>query len=478
MNPKRVFRAFKRLATPVLRENGWKEQTTFHYEGGPRASYFRAGPFTEGNHKDPTYYEWESHRSDFGKYSIVWKPYSSTPWSEANVTEGAMEYPDAPNWTILDHDDMNVADGIAYTKMYERVISAMGTYRQSWLMTFAEMSKTTQLVADAASKIRQLQKVIKNPDAALRLLKEWGHALDTRVVVVGRRTRRHIGYYFSKAANTWLPVYYGVLPILNDLENAYDAFIRQKIHEGTSSTIRATAGSNVDWEREASTYNGVCGWGFKGKAEVTSVVPYLANYMGLINPLEAINDKLPFSFVANWFLGYERYLRSLTDWSGVKVVGYLSNYRACERLLHDGQVDDYTKYVGRHITIIGAKYKRIPVDGPLTPPNLMNYFQTYATINPFGNGRYLRSLAALALLAQRVLPWLEKQDKAFKQQYKDLDFYFRTRNGWRKGFKVQYENAHVHVRNVRSLSTNGKDVYIPRERKHRAGYELRKPVKR
>lgn len=482
MNPKTVFKTLKKLQRRVSRdgERDGKLQYDLHRsEGTERSWFFQTAPLVTGNHKDPLPYWWESYRSDVGHVTIVDE--NAPPESNPVLFDEDI-YPDAPNDVPIRYWDKYSAQ--AYTKLYEDVVGKITPYKQSWLMTFAEMSKTTALIVDVARKVRAFQKAIKHPDKALRILMESGHALDTRVVTIGRKRRRHVGFYFSKAANTWLPVYYGVLPLLSDAQNVFDAFIKEKMHQVFKHKISASAGTNVkyydDETLESILYEGVCGWTFKGYAEVTSAIPFLANYMGLINPLEAINDKIPFSFVANWFLGYERYLRAITDWSGLKVVGYVAEYRVgtTKRLAGGYANSSFTeRYLTHRGTSIGAYYQRIPVNGPLELPDLQSYISTYGTLNPF-NGRALRSLAAIALIAQRALPWLEKMDKSFKRDLKSLETWVKGRGGWGKAFHETSASQHVKVRHVRSLSTEDIDVYVPRKREHRAGYDIRKPSRK
>lgn len=480
MNPRKVFKTFKKLQRPLGRDaEGRKEQVSYHFEGGgPRSWYFQTSSLVHGNHKDPTPYWWESYRSDLGKEVIL---ENADDPEHAYVGYEGYVAPDAPNDIPIRVWDQQSSE--SYTKMYERVISQLTPYKQSWLMTFAEMSKTTALIADVAKKVRAFQKAIKRPDKALRILMDNGHALDTRVVTIGRKGRRHIGFYFSKAANTWLPVYYGVLPLISDAQNVFDAFIKKKMHDSFKRKFKVSAGTNISYyvdKEKSALVEGVCGWTFQGYAEVTSAIPFLANYMGLINPLEAINDKVPFSFVANWFLGYEKYLRAITDWEGLKVVGYMGEYRVgIKTRLAGGWYPDSThaKFLKHSGTTIGAYYQRIPVNGPLERPDLQDYILTYGTLNPF-NGRALRSLAAVALIAQRALPWLEKMDKAYKRDIRSLETWVRHNGGWRKAFNEDFRSQHVKVRHVRSLSTEDIDVYVPRKREHRAGYNLRKPINR
>lgn len=477
MNPKRAFKVLREVAKSAQRnERGEKDQVTFHYPGGPRSAVFRSAPLVRGDHKTPLPYWYEAAKADFIPFRVV-----KDRWGEIEpkVAEKVYYYyPDAPNEPDLQRI-MSYA-GQADAKVYEQLMAELNKFKQEWLMSFAQSSAAGATVVHYVNRLKQFMEIARNPFKATRFLKKHGYAIDSRVVTVRGKTRKHVGYYLQKGSNEFFQVYYGVLPILSDIESAIQAFVHNEVVTITKDPVKVSAGVNFARNYVAGSLNAhetaVAGRTVRGYFEVTDPIPFLANYMGLTNPALAINDVIKFTYVANWFLGYERYLRALTDWQGLKFVGYMGKYHISQCTFTPGDIYtsrgqyDHTS-VGQPGASVHGRYERLPINGKLTPPSLLSIIQQYGTLNPFTD-RPMRSLAAVALVTQRLAPWLAKHDKQFKRTLKEGEVYKRDGKGWKRVKASSTLSATLSKRTVRSLADADTVIQVPASRRQKSGREL------
>lgn len=157
--------------------------------------------------------------------------------------------------------------------------------------------------------------------AALALtLVDWrsSHSLITNALkaLTSKADRKRL-YYKKRSSALYLEGVFGWLPLMKDI---YDAF---KTLSGAHRTSPTRAKNSIVYSQKISNANYrltvQTELGAKVGAEGRMQNPNLAllSDLGLINPAAVLWDKVPYSFVVNWFIPVGSYLNSLTD-----LVGY------------------------------------------------------------------------------------------------------------------------------------------------------------
>lgn len=255
---------------------------------------------------------------------------------------------DCNGWAVNPYtSDANTA---ATNKARAKFVAELGQGSQFGATLTAEARKTSQMLtstvltvvlsakAVARGKLGEAAKLLnfyppektKMLSASRRKVKDVQFDLDdelvNRKVNKGRYKKRLIrktywvmpnGKEIAKSsANKWLWWSYGVRPLQQDLYNGLDVLQRplpwKKFSGGGSAKSSGTNGGSIKYE-----WTCTC----KVSAYVTVKNPnlWLANQMGLVNPLQWLNEAVPFSFVLDWFSNWSDVLSQYTDFVGLDI---------------------------------------------------------------------------------------------------------------------------------------------------------------
>jgi hypothetical protein len=129
-----------------------------------------------------------------------------------------------------------------------------------------------------------------------------------------------MGWVRSNWQNVWLEVWYGWLPLINDIYGAY-----QVVRNGWSTTSPLISVRRViEWTPSypkpiQGTVVGDVTVGVETKIYYRISDPWLFDLdkLGLINPASVLWELVPFSFVIDWFLPVSGYLQALTASVGI-----------------------------------------------------------------------------------------------------------------------------------------------------------------
>lgn len=119
-------------------------------------------------------------------------------------------------------------------------------------------------------------------------------------------------------ANKWLWYSYGVKPLLSDMHNAMDVLVRhvpmaKVVGFGSNKTDYYIGGFyQTRYEVKASVR--ISAW-----VRVTNPNLWLANQLGLINPVQMVNEGIRLSFVVDWFSNLSQIINQLTDFVGLEI---------------------------------------------------------------------------------------------------------------------------------------------------------------
>lgn len=219
-------------------------------------------------------------------------------------------------------------------------------------VTLAEMNQTISLIAQTAYRVSEAVTAVQRLD-----LKRLARALG-----MDAKSKRRAGKYIDRnkrkivdarslkdfTANTWLEVKYGWKPLLSDIESSMEALFKLMEADDADFHVRGKrrwserndevhGSGEVTRERKA-TYL------ITGRFQVVSSEQRKWSGLGLTSLSSVIWEKIPFSFVADWFVPVGSYLESLSVMEGLRYVGGTVTKCSWERI--QGRVPGGTRISG------------------------------------------------------------------------------------------------------------------------------------
>lgn len=139
----------------------------------------------------------------------------------------------------------------------------------------------------------------------------------------------------NKPADVWLETQFGWKPLLEDIHKAASNLAQPK-KKDESYPLRAKAKCKWSFTEGLLTSlwhsHGDHTCSVHGNFRVTVVDQEVAQrrQLGIENPALLVWDMIPFSFVADWFLGVNKFIDSLSAFKGLKIEGYYTEKRTVE----------------------------------------------------------------------------------------------------------------------------------------------------
>lgn len=194
-------------------------------------------------------------------------------------------------------------------------------------VTFAERRETFGMITNSAKKLNKAaEQVLKNKHAsACRTL---GIPFRSPYIKHGRKSFR------QSASDYWLAINYGWLPTISDMTGAMIAADKVR-HRNPTYISRVKDGfETVEYLTKDAIwppYNSV--WKFTHRCtrdhmvslkmeawfKITSPTLKTADQLGLLNPGLVAWERVPFSFVVDWFIPVGDWIAQIPPLSGVKV---------------------------------------------------------------------------------------------------------------------------------------------------------------
>jgi len=183
----------------------------------------------------------------------------------------------------------------------------------------------------------------------------------------------------KSGANLWLEYHFGWEPLIKDIYAAVDTLqqpVKNKPIRGVGKTKSTNNFSQtfVGNRRIVSVQKleifARCGCSLV----ITNPALWLANQMGLINPLTVAWELVPYSFVVDWFVPVGTFLNSYTEWFGSSLSGSFTSVKTTEVI--DYQVFPLTSGIpyshainrgismNRILSLPDASLKPVPLKGP------------------------------------------------------------------------------------------------------------------
>jgi len=288
-----------------------------------------------------------------------------TLWSEkeqrfhaANCVQGAMDYYDDPS--------------VEY-KVLAKLQQAMYGSGFNPAIFCAEGGQAMRMIFHSAQRIRQALVGLKrgNPRAVLHAL---GIAAPSRAWVAKVGMIRRKGTTTTAISGLWLEVQYGWRPLLTDAEAA-GAWIARAIKGGVPKKLQVSAKHVLEGTISPSYSSPCCYLKKQVRKRVKILVqnPVIApDYMPSIMTVAQVAwEKLPYSFVADWFVPIGSYLAACGTARSIE--GTFITTRSWETFwINPGSNQTDTRYVGIYMGTDECRDFRIErtvATGPLPVPS-------------------------------------------------------------------------------------------------------------
>lgn len=139
-----------------------------------------------------------------------------------------------------------------------------------------------------------------------------GRPVTKKVKVLQLPTGREV---LSSAGGKWLWWSYGIQPMVGDMHNALDVLQRplpwERFHGYASASGEFRSGDlHVSYKSRVKLSVNV---------RVANPNLFLMSQLGLVNPVQMINEGIPFSFVVDWFSNLSQVISHLTDFVGLEI---------------------------------------------------------------------------------------------------------------------------------------------------------------
>jgi hypothetical protein len=157
------------------------------------------------------------------------------------------------------------------------------------------------------------------------------------------------------ASQLTLELNFAIIPSINDIFSAVEilqnpiksARVRGRATEPLSASYNTTAGFTRTW-----TMYGKVSAEYGARVAISNPNLYLANAMGLINPVQIAWQLLPGSFLVDWFIPVEQFLGTATDFLGLRVESSYTSWFA------RGNYSEYWTTYGWKGTVVFAETER------------------------------------------------------------------------------------------------------------------------
>lgn len=210
----------------------------------------------------------------------------------------------------------NNLSALAYSRAYNKLLSKTGE-RASLLTALAERKSTYSMVLN---RLHQLYKGAK----ALRRgrFREFLRTFGIKAKSKHKDNRWSRPRDFS---GLWLEYWFGWAPTIGDIDNAITVWqepLLSKVGLREGSGNRHFSMPSSGSSRSFINYT-ECSGSFvlqlRCKVEITNPDLWVANSLGLLNPVRTVWETTPFSWFADWFTNVGQILGFFTDQIGVKI---------------------------------------------------------------------------------------------------------------------------------------------------------------
>lgn len=242
-------------------------------------------------------------------YLHTFNTYQWTPPVNPRLANRVANYAFAVGNNFVDLGERSEYDYL-YAKAYDRFMKKVGD-KTGWLINLMEGGKSLEMIT---LRCKQLGSAFRN----LRRFNIPGLVRDLSLHPGDKRLNKLSRNGVSNnIANSWLELNFGWVPLIKDIHSSVEILQR----DFPMAPLKGSAtGLNLSIPVYRGSASQIESVRIAGMLKVTNPQLFLANQLGLINPVAVVWDAVPFSFVVDWFIPVGKFLNSLTNEVGCEIV--------------------------------------------------------------------------------------------------------------------------------------------------------------
>lgn len=289
------------------------------------------------------------------------------------------------------------------SQCYER-FKGKTSDRSSLGVTLLELDQSIAMIGRRSIELFRFGKKLARGDLL-------GAARELKLAVVPKGASARKSF-----ANNYLEYHFGWSPLVGDIYSSIDVLQKPlkdfhiragaKAPDYTSviqplTVTQSGATYPYPFYQEVQEYRSFSAIGVKMGAEVGVTNPnlWLANQLGLINPAVLIYEKIPFSFVADWFFNVEQFLSQGTDFYGLSMKNAWTTQHV-KSFAHYHFMQLYQN--GFHTVLDWATVNDRTTGVSVDVSRVNGLTQPTFGLRPFKVFGWRRSLAAISLVTQQL----------------------------------------------------------------------------
>lgn len=235
---------------------------------------------------------------------------------------------DAPNLLFFHYATTDVPFPKARNQAWGKLVNKVRQGPASLGVAFAEMRESLSMIANRFSQLYGGYRDLRRGKFR-SFLKRFG-------IHAKRKHRNLVKSKVRDASNLWLEYSFGWEPLCRDIYDGLTA-MGQPVPGGRFRGKGKELYERDNDHEEFST-NGRCLMGAYVSIENPNL--YLAQQMGVANPLQIVWELVPFSFVADWVFDVGSCLEGLTDFFGCKIEHPYTTYSASANVTAKWKFED------------------------------------------------------------------------------------------------------------------------------------------
>lgn len=265
---------------------------------------------------------------EFHAQGVTQKPPFVNTAYFADVMRSSSGAADAGSWSVTPGEAYGTKIE-ATNRARAKFVEAIGEASQLGSTLTSEFKSTYGTVVGGAVSLLQSARAVRkgNLVEAARLIGIAPPKERTRVTVKTLKSGRKVTIsrevlalpsgreVVRSAGSKWLWWSYGIKPLVSDMYNAMDVLQRELPY----AKVEGYGASSYVFKNGPLTH--VCKSKIRITADVRVINPnlFLANQLGLTNPVQWLNEGIPFSFVVDWFSNLSQVISQMTDFVGLEI---------------------------------------------------------------------------------------------------------------------------------------------------------------
>jgi hypothetical protein len=257
-------------------------------------------------------------------------------------------------------------DGIAWNRCRKAYIEKVhGGVSASIGAALAECNEALGMVATRATQLYHMARSLKRGD--IRGFTANLASSDAKRV---RRQYSKFRNGVSDLSSVWLEAWFGWVPAVKDIYDAYRVLTRDFGSNYVNSTGRSTATDTV--YSDNSTLTVTCqelyiSYSMYGRFWITNPNLLLASELGLTNPASVLWEVTPFSFLVDWFSSFGDWIDSLDDELGWDFDPSSTFYKRIATARQRWIYHPSDARFAEHHSVYGKCFDRVPSAGIFPP---------------------------------------------------------------------------------------------------------------